>query len=120
LDNEADAIDRLNEARVALIGAMRSLAVGERSQEVDELLCNRCKTRLLAESAVSVVVEVRIGRRMVERLQFFDLHRACANLAVGPEINKRKKKYVARDVVSVRHELAANSPDLERTLRDNA
>ena len=75
---------------------------------VEGLLCNRCKTQLLAESAVSVVVEVLAAGRVVERLQFFDLHRGCANLAVGPEINKRKKKYAARDV-TIRHELAANS-----------
>lgn len=77
-------------------------------QDVDGLLCNRCKTRLLAESAVSVVVEVLAAGRVVERMEFFDLHRACANLAVGPEINKRKKKYARREVV-VRHEVVANS-----------
>jgi hypothetical protein len=78
--------------------------------DADGLLCNRCKTPLLAESAASVVVEVLAGGRLVERLQFFDLHRACANLAVGPELSKRKKKYARRDVV-VRHEVVVNSLD---------
>jgi hypothetical protein len=77
---------------------------------VEELSCNRCKTRLLAESAATAIVEVLAAGRVVERLQFFDLHRSCANLAVGPEINKRKKKYARRDVV-VRHEVVANPLD---------
>jgi hypothetical protein len=59
---------------------------------------------------VSVVVEVLVAGRVVERLQLFDLHRSCAKLAVGPEIGKRKRKYEQRDVV-IQHELAANPTD---------
>jgi hypothetical protein len=76
--------------------------------DINGLLCNRCRNPLVEESAASVVVEVVAAGRVVERLQFFDLHRACANLAIGPEISKRKKKYARRPVV-VRHEIVANS-----------
>jgi hypothetical protein len=75
--------------------------------DVNELSCLRCKSRLLAESAVSVVIEVAISGRVVERLQFFDLHPACARLAASPEINRRKRKYAQRSV-EIRHMLVTN------------
>jgi hypothetical protein len=78
------------------------------SAVVLDLTCNRCRKPLRADTAVSFAIEVVVGERVVERLQFFDLHPACARLVGEPELNKRAKKYRRREGVSVRSGLAAN------------
>ena len=62
-----------------------------------DFACTRCSGRLAAESAVSIVIEVLIGDRVVERLQLFDFHPSCAKFAVGPEMRKRQIKYQERE-----------------------